>query len=185
MKKISKIHIGPIAHTILGVIAISGLVTVTVCAPNALQLLRPFFEEKKYSPKKAIERNIESLVRTGLVRKKINKNGEVALELTKRGKWEVTLRFNKDKGSKQKWDKKWRLVIFDVPNTHSKLRRELTRGMHLYGFHLLQKSVWIYPYPCDNFVKILRDHLELQKNVLYMTVDTIENDKTLQKIFKL
>lgn len=180
-----RIRVGPVAQILLGTIAGAGIITVAVCAPNALHLLKPFFKNKKYSSKQVIARNIESLVRTGLVKKSISTDGEVVLELTERGVWESAIHSVNTNSKKLVWDGKWRVVIFDVPNTQSKLRGELTRGMRMYGFKLLQKSVWIYPYQCNDFVKILRTHLELKDSVLYMTVSSMEDEKKWKKSFKL
>ena len=179
-------RIGPIAEVILASIALTGILAVAVCAPNALQLLKPFFKKKKYSARRAVENSVESLVTTGLVRYSFNKEGVPILELTTKGKWESGLRhFTTIFKKKSVWDKKWRVAIFDVPNIQRNLRDELRRGMRLYGFHLLQKSVWVYPYVCDDFVKILREHLKISDAVLHMTVSEIENAKMLRKEFKL
>ena len=184
-KNSPRIRIGPVAQVLLGTIAGAGIITIAVCAPNALQLLKPFFKNKKYSSKQVINRNIESLVLTGLVKKTISIDGEVVLELTRRGVWESAIHSVNTYPKKPVWDGKWRVVIFDVPNTQSKLRGELTRGMRMYGFKLLQKSVWIYPYQCDDFVKMLRTHLELKDSVLHMTVSSMEDEKKWKKSFKL
>ena len=183
--KQKQIHIGPVTQAVLGVIAVAGVISLAVCAPNALQILKPFFKKKKYSPQQSVKRNIESLIRTGLVEKSIDTQGNVILRLTRRGSWENLIRTSNPLHSKKKWDGQWRIVIFDVPNTKEKLRLELRRGMGLYGFHLLQKSVWVYPYACDEFVTLLRDHLELSENVLYFTVSNIENSKELRKEFQI
>jgi DNA-binding transcriptional regulator PaaX len=183
--KMGRVHIGPVAKAILLSVAVAGVVSVAVCAPNALQLLKPFFKKKKYSPKAAIARNLQSLIRTGLLKQSLDTQGQMTLELTKRGRWEAFIRNGIDSGKMKKWDGKWRFVIFDVPNTKSNLRQELTRGMRMYGFKLLQKSVWIYPYPCDDFIAILRDHLELNNNVLYITASSLENDRKFREYFKV
>lgn len=184
MKK-PKIHIGPVAEGVLSVIAVAGVISIAVCAPNALQALAPFFKKKKYSGKQAVERSIESLVRTGLVKKVRDAHGNPALRLTPRGEWESRIRSGGSGEKGKKWDGSWRIVIFDVPNVQNKLRAELTRGMKLYGFQLLQKSVWIYPHPCDDFVSILRSHLELGEGVVYCTVSKLENDKRFRQSFKV
>ena len=178
-------HIGPVGEVILHSVAAVGVVSLAVCAPNALQILKPFFKNKKYSPKQAVNRNIESLIKSGLIEKRINEKGTPELVLTRRGKWEAVLRSGVYEKSAKKWDHKWRVVIFDVPNEKSKLRAELTRGMRMYGFFLLQKSVWIYPYPCDEFVKTLQVHLELNDHVVYMIAETFGGDKNIRKHFKL
>jgi hypothetical protein len=45
----------------------------------------------------------------------------------------------------------------------------------------------VYPYPCEGVISLLRTNLNLEKEdeVIYMTVDSIENDAWLRKEFKL
>lgn len=43
------------------------------------------------------------------------------------------------------WDRKWRLILFDIPEQDSTKRRQLTRSLVSSGFGCLQKSVWIAP----------------------------------------
>jgi phenylacetic acid degradation operon negative regulatory protein len=41
------------------------------------------------------------------------------------------------------WDRKWRLILFDVPESKRSLRRRLTRSLAAIGCGCLQGSVWI------------------------------------------
>ncbi len=41
------------------------------------------------------------------------------------------------------WDRKWRLFLFDVPESERSLRRKLTRALAALGCGCLQGSVWI------------------------------------------
>jgi len=41
------------------------------------------------------------------------------------------------------WDRKWRLIMFDVPESRRSLRRKLTRSLAAIGCGRLQGSVWI------------------------------------------
>lgn len=43
------------------------------------------------------------------------------------------------------WDGKWRLFLFDIPETESTKRRQLTRALAKAGCGCLQGSVWISP----------------------------------------
>jgi phenylacetic acid degradation operon negative regulatory protein len=87
--------------------------------------------------------------------------------------------------NKMVWDGIWRVVVFDVPNEKTKVRNELRRAMKLYGFKLLQRSVWVYPYKCNDFTALLKSHLGTSNDVLYMEVKYIENDRLLRKEFAL
>jgi DNA-binding transcriptional regulator PaaX len=46
-----------------------------------------------------------------------------------------------------KWDKKWRIILFDVPETQRTLRQMLRLKLIDWGARMLQSSVWISPYP--------------------------------------
>ena len=45
----------------------------------------------------------------------------------------------------QPWDKKWRLLNFDIPSRPTILRQRLSRWLHRNRFGNLQHSVWICP----------------------------------------
>lgn len=45
------------------------------------------------------------------------------------------------------WDRRWRLVLFDVPENRSTMRDRLRRLLQARGFGYLQHSVWITPHP--------------------------------------
>ena len=178
-------RIALIGKTILVSVAVVGIVSVAVLFPGVAHIIAPFVRKKKYSPKQAIERNLESLIRSGLLKKTFDSNGDAHVELTKKGKWEAFIRGNSRDTLKQKWDGMWRMVIFDVPLSKNTLRRELRRAMSLYGFVMIQKSVWAYPHACDDFIELIKSHLGIANDVLYMKVLYLENDASLRKEFKI
>lgn len=45
--------------------------------------------------------------------------------------------------SDEKWDGKWRVVVFDIPEKHRKLRNVLRGKLREWEFKSWQKSVWI------------------------------------------
>ena len=45
----------------------------------------------------------------------------------------------------REWDRKWRMFLFDVPESDRSLRRKLTRTLSRMGCGCLQGSVWITP----------------------------------------
>lgn len=180
-----KQRIGPIGEAILVSMLVVGAVSFLAIFPGVTTLIAPFIKKKKYSSRQAIQRNVESLVRAGLIKKTLSPSGSVQLKLTKKGRWEAFLRGkSKDKKS-QKWDGTWRVVIFDVPQRKYRVRDELRRAMTLYGFKRLQISVWVYPYACDDFIELIKEHLGISSDVLYMKVSYIENDKHLRREFNL
>jgi len=55
------------------------------------------------------------------------------------------------------WDRRWRLVIFDVPTRHNSARCRLRRHLRARHFGYLQNSVWISPDPTSEERQLLRD----------------------------
>ena len=47
----------------------------------------------------------------------------------------------------RRWDGRWRLILFDVPESRSSARNTLRRYLQDCGFGYLQNSVWITPHP--------------------------------------
>lgn len=86
---------------------------------------------------------------------------------------------------KKRWDKKWRVVIFDIPEYRRSARDQLRIVMRSAGFYRLQDSVWLYPYDCEDFMALLKADLKIGSEVLYMIVDHIENDGKLKEHYSL
>lgn len=86
----------------------------------------------------------------------------------------------------KKWDKKWRLVIFDIPENR-RVKREAFRGkLKELGFYPLQKSVWVFPYPCEKEIKLLREFFNLDsKQLMVFEAEKLEEDRFLKEIFEL
>ncbi len=55
-----------------------------------------------------------------------------------------------------RWDKKWRILIFDIKEKN-KIKREALRGkIKQLGLYPLQKSVWVCPYKFYKEMDMLR-----------------------------
>ncbi|MBI2476073.1 MAG: CRISPR-associated endonuclease Cas2 [Candidatus Taylorbacteria bacterium] len=97
-----------------------------------------------------------------------------------------SIEFSNAKPSKPpRWDKKWRLLIFDVKEERKTQREKIRRTLIAIGFLRLQDSVWVYPYDCEDLVALLKADFKVGKELLYLIVDAIENDSWLKKEFNL
>ena len=85
-----------------------------------------------------------------------------------------------------RWDKKWRILIFDIAEK-DKIKRESLRGkLKQLGFFQLQKSVWVCPYNFFKEVNILRRFFGLKnKEMKIVTAEEIENDGEIKTFFGL
>jgi DNA-binding transcriptional regulator PaaX len=113
------------------------------------------------------------------------KNGE--LRITQRGRLYLLKRtFYKNKErKKEKWDGEWRVLIFDIPENLRFIRDQIRTTLVAIGFMRLQDSVWIYPYNCEDLVILLKADLEIGKDLLYMIVDSLEDDGEIKNYFGL
>lgn len=85
----------------------------------------------------------------------------------------------------KRWDKKWRVLIFDIPEKRRGLRDKVRSTLRSIGFERLQDSVWVYPYDCEDLITLLKADFKIGKDLLYLIVDKIENDTVIRKFFGL
>lgn len=83
------------------------------------------------------------------------------------------------------WDKKWRIIFFDVPEKKRRYRDELRSMLKVIGFKEFQKSIWIYPYKVPMFLKEILFEEGIKRYTRLITTDSIEYDKDLRKMFNL
>lgn len=80
--------------------------------------------------------------------------GEIIFKLTQKGKDKAILLMDE---KDDKWDGRWRLVIFDIPEKRRAVRILLRRKLLYWGFRKWQKSVWASKKNCT---KQLRDFIK-------------------------
>ena len=83
----------------------------------------------------------------------------------------------------KRWDRQWRIVIFDIPERRRKIRDHLRMMLESIGFLKLQESVWIYPYDCEDLVNLLRTEFLIGKEALYIVAQDVEGDGRLRRTF--
>lgn len=115
------------------------------------------------------------------------KQGKKFLCLTKKGKLQdlmYKLR-ESEKSDKKKWDGKWRLAIFDIPEKGRRERVRIRGFLLSMGFCCLQKSVYIYPYELSGesveYLKISG----LDRFIRFLRVDQMDDENELRKFFGL
>jgi hypothetical protein len=85
----------------------------------------------------------------------------------------------------KRWDKKWRVVIFDIREIHRQKRNELRKLLVALGFKLLNKSVWIFPYPCDDVVELAKTAYGVRHNTTYLVCGRFNDDEWLAFDFNI
>lgn len=92
--------------------------------------------------------------------KRIKKNGTFKYQITPKGTTLLQKRWFLHRLQDRKWDKKWRILIFDIEEVNKVVRNSLRNIIKEFGFGYLQKSVWISPY--DIFQQ-LEKYIEIYK----------------------
>ena len=86
----------------------------------------------------------------------------------------------------KKWDHKWRVVIFDIPQEISSARKKFRHRLVTMGFYPIQKSVFVFPYPCEEEVGDIANSLKVDD---YIDMFNAEfpgfREKELLKLFDL
>lgn len=167
--------------------ALAGVMVATGAAPSPNLFSKYFRRYKKgarftYQAKTALGR----LAAKGLVIFEEFDDGKRYARITEKGK--RILRMETERvvmTKKRKWDKRWRIVIFDIPERRKRVRDRLRQFMNSYGFARLQDSVWIYPYDCEDLIALAKTEFHIGADVLYMVVERLERDKYFREHFTL
>ena len=175
-----------IAKKILLGIGAASLVAGILVFPGIGPMLA--FVEKEVSEYQRESRvEFRRMQRAGLVLVTKYKKG-VRILLTPKGKkrlWRYRLQELK-LIKPNRWDQKWRLLMFDVPEARHGVRDLIRRKLYSMGFVNVQKSVFIHPYPCDTLVEVLRANYDLRPGELYVFESVVkEGEDSLREYFKV
>lgn len=177
-----------IQKIILNTIFTAGILAVVAVAPNVLSVMKQLegsFRRKK-NLKYSINDSFTRLREKGLI-EIVEINGKRVARITEKGenKLDFLEKYDFKLQIPKRWDGRWRIVIFDIKESRSKVRFLLRKTLSQIGFVRLQNSVWLYPYDCEDLISLLKADFKIGKDVLYMIVEKLENDWHLRKTFQL
>lgn len=178
---------GYIQQAILATAALSGVMLIAAMTPNLPAALNKLPSIKRARIRARYRTALGRLAALGYVRFE-KRDGKSYARITDAGREKLALETEKGKLSlarKRRWNGRWRVIVFDVPEKRRRTRDRLRFLMQELGFYRLQDSVWVFPYDCEEFVTLLKAELKIGSAVLYMVVEEIENDKHLREHFGL
>ena len=175
-----------IQKLILNTLYGAGIISVALLAPNAIGALAKLTGTNFRNQNYRVKRSRDRLLNAGLVRLEKTLKGTF-VEITPKGEQKVEKLYAGEAVLKRpaRWDGKWRLVIYDLKEKRKFLRDRLRITLASFGFIRLQNSVWAYPYDCEDLITLVKADFKIGKEVLYLIVDSVENDKWLRELFKL
>lgn len=175
------------AKFLLMTLALGGVVFAGAVLPGILKFAAGSRRFGNYD-KKQYKLAVNNLKRGNLIEIVSEKNGHIRVNLTNKGKKRIK-EFTLDSLSIQKpkkWDKKWRVVIFDIPTHPKKMnvaRAALREKIKELGFHKLQHSVWVHPYPCEDEILLVSEIFEVTKYIEILTVDKLLHESKIRNFF--
>lgn len=162
-----------------------GILLISLVAPAAgAGIVKNFlggYMKKKYFERERFLNDLRNLQKRELIDYRELSDGTVKITLTKSGE-KKTLMYRLDDMKLRKpakWDKKWRLVIFDVPASNKRARDAFGRALRKLEFHPLQKSVYISPYPCEDEIEFVASVFDIRQHVLVLDVSSFEGEEKL------
>ncbi len=83
------------------------------------------------------------------------------------------------------WDGRWRIVMFDVPEAKGGKRHIIRKKLKKLGFFHFQRSVFLFPYPCEKEINKITEILDIETNVHLLTAESFPGDEELKKFYNL
>lgn len=172
-----------LAKDILMGLAAGGIIVSSFAVPNVASLLK-FFNPSNSREREKISRNLKSLKEKKLIEIYDN-DGLVAI--TEKGNKQV-LKYQIDElkiSRPKKWDKKWRIITFDVPERFKKARDALSKKIKNMEIRKMQKSVYVCPFDCENEIDFVCEVFNVRKYVRYIVAENIGEDEELKRFYNL
>ena len=155
---------------------------VFIVTPHELR--RRLWKGKPLGDNKNFYTMVGYLAKKGWI-KYVDKNNERFVKLTKKGQLEAFLAKARLPGKSIKWDGKWRVIIFDIPEESEEKRDFFRYLLKKNGYVQLQQSVYISPYPMNREAIIYLRETGLINYIRILKVEELDSDKDLKKKFKL
>lgn len=151
------------------------------------RILRLMGKEWKEINREALWRSIRALYQSKLVEMHHEKDGSMTLILSEEGhKRALTYKIDEMEIKRpEKWDGKWRMVTFDIPERQRKMRDVLRFRLRQLGFKEFQKSVFVCPYPCENEMEFLIEFYNIRSHVRQIVAESLDNAKHFRVKFGL
>ena len=118
---------------------------------------------------------------SGLLKEKIIEKGEKEnqYQLTDKGFSELCLEFPFFWFLKEKWDGKWRIISYEIPEKKREIRDRLRREMQGWGLGPWHRSFWLTPHPILNILKELVSQKEEEKLIQAFEADHTFGDRQI------
>lgn len=135
---------------------------------------------------KQLSSAVTDLKREKLINNKKDYEGSVLVSLTEKGILRaVNYKFRRLEHKREQWDRKWRMIAFDIPRECQKGRKALVYRLKSGGFYEMQESIFLYPYDCKSEIDILLELLKIKKYVKFGLLEYIDGEDKIKLRYKI
>ena len=171
-------------------LALGAIVFGGAIVPGVLRAMKGsgLLEEETGFGEKQIKNALYSLKKDKLVEIIRDDKNKVSVKLTNKGKERIR-KFSIDTvciKKPKKWDGKWRILMFDIPTkpkVYNLAREALRSKIKELGFYQMQKSVWVYPYECEDEILFIAEAFSVERYIEIVTSDKLLYGENLKSIF--
>jgi len=130
--------------------------------------------------KSSLTEAMSRVLTAGDIERKVEK-GQVSYILTSQGWSKLHEKIPVLKFQSHKWDKLWRIIIFDIPECNRGTRQALRSKLIKLGFGQWQRSVYVTPFPLEGEISAyLQNHNLFPQAVCFTAKRTsLGDDKSL------
>lgn len=177
------------AKFILGFLIAGPVLVAGAALPGLLSEFNRFEKRKKYS-KKQLQNAYRNLHYRKLIEIIQESDEKFKVQLTNKGQkrvQEFSFEFLEIK-KPNKWDGKWRILMFDIPSQpkiYNQARNALRAKIKDLGFYQMQKSVWVYPYECEDEILFIAELFQIQKHIEIITAEKLLHEEKIKRAFGL
>ncbi|MBI5913610.1 hypothetical protein HY839_04195 [Candidatus Azambacteria bacterium] len=187
MNKKKREKIGRVAQKALILLCAGATLSFTRRPDASIRIIQSATKEWRRINQRSLRDAIRRLYQSKFVDYREHKDGIVTLVLSEEGERRA-LRYDPNNVrivKPKRWDHLWRMVLFDIPERHKKGRDALAGKLKHIGFFQMQKSVFIYPYPCRDEIEFLAELFEIRPYVRFVVAQETDIDLDLQERFKV
>lgn len=176
----------PKVKDILQVLSITGFIAASILMPGLPKILTPSYKKQQkhwgHFNKRILKANLRRLQKSGII--EAEHAGELVYKITEKGRFKLfKYRLEDMNSNKTRWDKKWRLVAYDIPKGKKNQAEAFRALLKKMSFMQLQKSLWLTPYSCINEIEFLKELYYLKNHVTVLTISDIEGESEYRKYF--
>lgn len=176
---------GELASAILKTALVGGAITAVVVMPGLSSLLKTL-NAGSSRERWRVRQSLNGMEKRGFIIRRVV-NGKEQYVVTKKGKRRLVDALLEDLVivPQKAWDKKWRIVMFDIPETKKDARDVISQKLNAIGMMTLQQSVFVTPYPCKEHIDAIAEHLGVHEHLVYIESSVVESTTDLLAHFDL